>query len=255
MDIKFITDICKKAGAIGLKYFGRTTGNLKKDNTLVTEADIEIEKYLRREVSLRYPDQTILGEEAVSQERVKSDVVWAIDPVDGTRAFHHGFPIWSVSVGVIKNGEAWMGAVYAPVLDGLYYTDGERSFYNKMELVPGPGGIDPNSCFLVPGIFSRSWDINYPGTCLALGSTALHLCYVGQGAAAGMFAIKAAIWDLAGGAAILRPLGISLRYLSGERASFKELYDGREARPLIVCPDANFEVLSRSIIQKSAKRA
>ena len=250
MDIEFIIEISKKAGKIALKYFGATTGNLKKDNTLVTEADMEIEEYLRHQVSARYPDQAILGEEGEKGERVDADIVWAIDPVDGTRAFHHGFPIWSVSLGVIKEGEPWMGVVYAPLLDDVYYSDGEKSFYNKVELNPPTGGIDLNSCFLVPGPFTKSWQIDYPGTCLALGSTALNLCYVARGAAVGMISIDAAIWDFAGGAALLRPLGIHLQYLSGERVDFKELYDGQKAPPVMACPEANFETLSQSLKQK-----
>ena len=103
IDIPWLLGIVGKAGEIALSHFGRTKGTLKSDNSWVTQADLDVEAYLRKELASTFPDDAVLGEEGDDPPPTSSNV-WAIDPIDGTRAFNHGLPVWGVSIGLLING-------------------------------------------------------------------------------------------------------------------------------------------------------
>ena len=74
--------------------------------------------FLRGEINAKYPDHAILGEEG--GQKGGGSYRWIIDPIDGTTAFVHGQPFYSVSIGVEKDGQMVLGAVNAPVLGDLF---------------------------------------------------------------------------------------------------------------------------------------
>ncbi len=99
----------------------------------VTEADREAERALRALIGREFPDHGILGEEHGS-ENISSRNVWVIDPIDGTRAFISGLPVWGTLVGLTVDGDAVAGMMSQPFTGELFYADGQRSHYE------GPGG-------------------------------------------------------------------------------------------------------------------
>ena len=242
IDIRWILNITRKAGEIALSHFGRTIGRLKADNSWVTQADLDVESYLRKELDSARPNDAVLGEEG-DDPPPTSPVVWAIDPIDGTRAFNHGLPVWGVSIGLFENGEPTMGAFFLPVLGDAYYTDGASAFCNGRALIPRTPALDDNALLLVSeGAFKRL-RIDFPGKTLSLGSAAAHLCYVASGSAVGAFD-HASVWDYAAGAAILKVLGMRLRYLSGRTVDFEELFRLKTApEPTLAAPDIHFGAL------------
>lgn len=251
IDIRWILGITRKAGEIALSHFGKTKGTLKADDSWVTQADLEVEAYLRKELGSARPNDAILGEEGVDPPPT-SPVVWAIDPIDGTRAFNHGLPVWGVSIGVFKNGEPSMGAFILPVLGDIYYTDGASAFCNGRPLRPQSPALDANAILLVSEGAFKHLRIDYPGKTLSLGSAVAHLCYVARGSAVGAFD-HASVWDYAAGAAILKVLGIRLRYISGKTVDFEELFRLKEApEPTLAAPDIHFGALQYAF--RSAER-
>ncbi len=246
IDISWLLHLADQAGEIALSHFGNTQGTLKPDNSWVTQADIEVEAYVRKELAAGRPDDAVLGEEG-DNPHPQSPVVWAIDPIDGTRTFNHGLPIWGVSIGVLENGIPRLGVFALPALGDVYHTDGVTAYYNGEPLSPPEPVIDPNAVFMVNETGYRSFRIDYPGKLLSLGSAAAHLCYVARGSAVGNME-DAAIWDYAASAAILRVLGIPFRYLSGAEVDFADLYDGRSVpEPTLVCLPRHFDALQRAI--------
>ncbi|SIQ15131.1 histidinol-phosphatase, inositol monophosphatase family [Rhizobium sp. RU35A] len=99
----------------------------------VTEADRAAELAIRAEVARRFPEHGMLGEEHESFG-LDRDHVWVIDPIDGTRAFISGVPVWGTLIGFYTNGRAHMGMVDQPFTGERYFADGERSWYR------GPDG-------------------------------------------------------------------------------------------------------------------
>ena len=121
MILDVIGDLAKRAGAIcQAEAAGMTEGRVeyKSVHDLVTPVDRKVEDFLRQEISARYPDHAILGEErGVSGA---SDSCWVIDPIDGTNSYVHGLPGYTVSIALQREGRSVAGAVYAPVLDLLF---------------------------------------------------------------------------------------------------------------------------------------
>lgn len=118
--IPFLTEIAKGAGDITLKYFQSDLHvDRKADESPVTIADREAEEYLRREILRRFPDDEILGEEFGGNVDAGKRRRWILDPLDGTRSFVRGVPLYGVLIGVESEGEIIAGAVNIPALGDL----------------------------------------------------------------------------------------------------------------------------------------
>ena len=85
----------------------------------VTEADKGAERAIRSLISQRYPDHGVIGEE-YGEDRPDADFVWVLDPVDGTRAFIAGLPVWTTLIGLRHNGTPVLGSIGQPFLDEIY---------------------------------------------------------------------------------------------------------------------------------------
>ncbi len=242
IDVEWLLRITRKGGELALSYFGKTRGSTKADDSWVTEADLAVECYLRSEINSKYSDDSILGEEG-DDPHPRSGRIWAIDPIDGTRCFNHGLPVWGVSVGMLEEGVPVIGAFFLPVLDDLYHTDGIKTFLNGVPLPPPDPPIETNALLLVSESVLGDQRIDFSGKLHSLGSTAAHLCYVIRGSAVGALG-QAHIWDYTACAAMLHVLGIPFRFLSGEAVEFAEIYDGRRvAEPTLICPPEHFQAL------------
>jgi len=138
-DLIAVQDIIRTAAEHSLPvYYRRSTADYKSDGSIVTEADLVMQQALTSGLAERYPDIQMLGEE-ISESRQQevlqgSGDFWCLDPVDGTTNFHATMPLFSVSLGLISNGEVVMGIVYDPnrreffgaVRNQGFWIDGER---------------------------------------------------------------------------------------------------------------------------------
>ncbi len=246
VDIGWLLDVVREAGDIALSFFGRSTGTLKPDNSWVTEADLAVESAVRKALVEARPGEAILGEEG-QDGPPDSHAVWAIDPIDGTRAFNHGFPVWGISIGMLIDGLPVVGAFYLPVLGDLFHADGQDAYCNGISLSPPDPPIDPNAVLLISEGAFFDLRVDYPGKILGFGSATAHLCYVARGSAVGTID-RASIWDYAAAAAVLRAVGVPLRYLSGRQVDFTHLYDGRTVpEPTLICADRHFGSLQAAL--------
>ncbi|MGD9740567.1 MAG: histidinol-phosphatase [Bauldia sp.] len=99
----------------------------------VTIADREAELAIRREIEKAFPDHGVIGEE-FGATNAGADRVFVIDPIDGTRSFIAGLPIWGVLVGLLVGGRPAFGMMAQPFTGERYFGDGSRAWYS------GPGG-------------------------------------------------------------------------------------------------------------------
>ncbi|MBK36334.1 MAG: inositol-phosphate phosphatase [Gemmatimonadetes bacterium] len=246
LDMEWLIDLTRRAGDTALEYFGKATASLKADDSWVTEADLAIEQFIREKLRASLPDDYVIGEEGDKVAPPTAHRVWAIDPIDGTRAFYHGFPIWGVSVGLIVEGRPHAGVFVLPAIGDLYHTDGQIAYLNGSPLPRPSPKVDVNAVFLISEGAYQDHTVNYTGKVLSLGSAAAHLCYVARGSAVGAMD-RAGVWDYAAGAAILSVLGIQARYVSGSAVVFSDLYDGRTvSEPTLFAADPVFETLQNA---------
>ena len=85
----------------------------------VTEADKGAERAIRQMVAARYPDHGFIGEE-YGEDRPDAEFVWVLDPVDGTRAFIAGLPLWCTLIGLRRQGTPVLGSIGQPYIGELY---------------------------------------------------------------------------------------------------------------------------------------
>ena len=107
------------------RRFGDVLNKLEGGFDPVTEADREAEKAIRALIRAEYPGHGILGEEFGS-ENASSEHVWVIDPIDGTRSFISGIPLWGTLVGLTVEGDAVAGMMAQPFTGELFYADRRR---------------------------------------------------------------------------------------------------------------------------------
>lgn len=115
--LPFLTRLVSGAGEITLRYFQSALQiDRKGDATPVTAADRESEEFIRAEIERAFPHDEIVGEEFGTTGSVESGRRWIIDPLDATKTFIHGVPLYGVLVGVESNGELIAGAIAIPAL-------------------------------------------------------------------------------------------------------------------------------------------
>ena len=102
----------------------------KSDKTPVTEADRGAEELMRRMISARYPDHGILGEE-LGAHRADAEFVWVLDPIDGTRSFASGCPLFGTLIALLHHKQPVLGAIHQPVLHQLLIGDGNNTTLNE----------------------------------------------------------------------------------------------------------------------------
>jgi histidinol-phosphatase len=116
-------DATRQAGRLALRYFDASVQvQWKENNTPVTIADQQAETLLRDQLLGRFPQDGFLGEESGSTDGA-SGFRWIIDPIDGTRSFVRGIPLWATLVGLEFGGEPVAGACFLPAFgnDGVMY--------------------------------------------------------------------------------------------------------------------------------------
>jgi histidinol phosphatase-like enzyme (inositol monophosphatase family) len=129
-----------EAGRATLHYFQREDleVELKPDDSPVTAADRQAERLLRQRIASAFPHDGILGEE-FGERPGQSGYRWILDPIDGTKSFVCGVPLYGTLVGVEHQGESRVGVIYMPALDEcVYAAQGTGAWYTKADSAPRP---------------------------------------------------------------------------------------------------------------------
>ena len=216
-----------EAGTILFKYFGRpgigksNLGVEYKDANKtdpVTRADTEVQQFLAKEISSRYPGHGIVGEEDKDKKGFVPETVWILDPLDGTRNFLHGLPAFASSIGVLHKGVIVAGAIFLPwpgesegivlhsSLGGGARINGERLATPQIE------SVDPAGIGTLPGSFSATFKfdggfVTKSGELRMAGSIAYELALVALGVTQYAVICGAHLWDAAAGISILTESG------------------------------------------------
>ncbi len=198
-------------------------------NNLVTEADHASEKLIISIIRESFPDHYILTEETGAHP-TDSQYKWIIDPIDGTVNFANGIPICCVSIGIEKDGEMLMGAVYNPFIEEFFFAEKDKgAFLNDQQIHVSKKNVLMESC-LVTG-----FPYKYPesGALLEtfgsfikagvpvrrLGSAAIDLCWVACGRFDGYYEYSLNAWDSAAGFLIVEEAGGKVTDFKGNRYS------------------------------------
>jgi histidinol-phosphatase len=136
-------EAAKEAGRITLDYFGRSDLDveLKCDDTPVTAADRRAEEHLRTRIAAAFPMDGVLGEEFPEQPGT-SGFRWILDPIDGTKSFIHGVPLYATLIGVEFEGRSVLGVIRLPATDeAVYAAHGLGAWHVKADQSPRPARV------------------------------------------------------------------------------------------------------------------
>lgn len=131
-DLQLAVSLAREAGELALEYYSRKSLKVdtKRDASPVTEADRRAEELIRRRIAAAHPADGLYGEEFREQPSA-SGRRWIIDPIDGTRSFIHGVPLWGVMIALEECGRLRLGVVNFPALGELYHAErGAGAFMN-----------------------------------------------------------------------------------------------------------------------------
>ena len=131
--IKFALTITEQASEIPRRYF-RSGFDIdhKQDESPVTIADRETEQFIRNALQKQFPDHAIFGEE-FGRDNIDSEYEWIIDPIDGTRSFVCGMPLYGMLLALLKHGLPEFGIIRMPELGEVYSGDGKSANRNQSE--------------------------------------------------------------------------------------------------------------------------
>ncbi len=223
--LREIKELALRAGAYMLSRLGRTRSRKKGKKDLVTEVDLYVEEFYKNELSRRWKEFGFLAEER-NAEVPDAELFWAIDPLDGTNNFAHGYPVFCTSIALMQGKEVLLGVVYDPTREELFYSDGEGAFLNRKRIrVSEISRLeDALVCTGFAYRFSSDSDNNV-GHFIAFlhraqgvrrdGSAALDLCYVACGRFDGFWEPNLKPWDTPAGALMVKCAGGRVSNFSG----------------------------------------
>ena len=203
------------AGIMAMGYFRRDVKTWTKDNSSpVTEADYMVDRFLGQTLTAARPQYGWLSEESTDSEaRLSKKRIFVVDPIDGTRGFIRGDDCWTICLGVVENGTAVSGVIYAPARDELYQAvAGKGAKLNGAPLVRRSHPLD-RPIIAAPGAVHS--ELEAAGLDYVRGpsmpSLAYRLVQVATGVLDGAVARRGAQdWDIAAAAIILSECGITL---------------------------------------------
>ena len=214
------TEAVMSAGIILLNHWGKLTTVEEKGHPgdLVTEADKEAEAEILKVLNRHVPNHQILAEES-GQIGQNNDYLWAIDPVDGTTNYAHGYPVAAISVGLMIEGIPQVGAIYNPFRQELFRAaKGLGATCNRRPLKVSQTDRLNKSLLVTGFAYDRreTSDNNYAEFCYLThltqgvrrsGSAALDLTDVACGRLDGYWERGIRPWDVAAGIVLVEEAG------------------------------------------------
>jgi myo-inositol-1(or 4)-monophosphatase len=210
--------IAREAGALLAELFTQPMEiSYKRRSDLVTVADQRSEALIVERLRHHFPDHAIVAEEG-SGHRAPSDYCWYVDPLDGTTNFAHGFPVFSVTLGLVYRGEVIAGVVYDPTREELFTGERGAGAYLNDRRLQVSRTEKLGECLVATGFppFATNHDLNiqfyFRFTELShgirrAGSAALDLCSVAAGRFDAFWELKLNPWDKAAGSLLVTEAG------------------------------------------------
>ncbi|MDF1802544.1 3'(2'),5'-bisphosphate nucleotidase CysQ [Thalassovita sp.] len=232
-DLELLTDAAREAGRIATRFSGKTAKTWHKPGDLgpVTEADLAVNDMLHAELAAARPGYGWLSEETEdTAARLDQEMVFIIDPIDGTRSFIEGANTWAHSLAIARNGIVTAAAVYLPLKDKMYTAAaGQGAFLNGVP-IRASKRVDLTGASMIaakPNFDTSNWRRGLvPDVKRAYRpSLAYRLSLVAEGRFDSMLTLRDSWeWDIAAGDLILREAGATVTDRFGAPLRFNNLH-------------------------------
>ena len=247
-DIEYLKTIVREAAIEEvLPRFNAIGYEIKNDGSLVTDADLAVDKRICKALASAYPDIAFLSEEMNLDEQQdllsSSSKLWCLDPLDGTSNFAAGFPLFASSLALIVDGEVQMGISYDAIRDEMFSAEkGKGAFLNGEPLVCHTSGLSLDRSIamfdvkrLKPDLAMRLLNEKPYRSHRNLGASVLELAWMAAGRGQLYLHGGMKLWDLAAGSLIYSEAGGQSCTLDGDDI-FKATMTPRS---VILSPDSD----------------
>ncbi len=239
----FAMDIIHHAGEKALNYYGKGQHQIKFDEGLVTEAELQLTNLFQDQLHAHFPQHHLFKDTFENQKYSHEGqrYLWIFDPLDGVANFQAGIPIWGISVALIENFWPVFGAFYMPATGDLFYAQaGRKAFWGNQEIHISPlEVITDESLLLTYSRFHLHYNCLFPGKVRALGCTAAHICYVAMGRADAAVIANESFQDLAAARVIIESAGGRICKFDGSDFHLNDYLDGQriDGHLIVSSPD------------------
>jgi len=205
----------------------------KAPKDFVSFVDRLSEERIRNYLKKVFPGHAVLGEEGGIEG--SGDLVWVVDPLDGTKNYLGGFPVFAVSVALVDASMGFKplaGAVYLPYFDDLYYASVGGGAFKNGRPIKVSGKTELKKCFFTYGFPSKA-KRNLEAYCSIVlelfkkvgalrrpGAAAADLAFVAEGVFDGTFEFELKIWDVAAGTLLVEEAGGRVEWLNFDEKSW-----------------------------------
>ncbi len=217
--LEFAKKLAKESGRILMKNLDQNKKQRQKSNfNPVTPIDILVENYIIDCIKKKFPTHNIISEETGLIDN-DSIYTWIIDPLDGTINYIHKYPHFCTSIALFKENSPFLGVVYNPNLDELFYSQINKGAFLNNEKIKVSDVRTLEEAHLATGFsYKRGKDFDnsiekfkkvlYSSQAVRRdGAAALDLCYVACGRYDGFWVYGLQIWDIAAGIIIVEEAG------------------------------------------------
>jgi len=261
-----ILDFMFEAGRISLKYIESSNPTYKKDQSVLTIADQKISDLLHEKLRdlVQTSEHLIIDEEDPRVRELcddallqKAKYIWVCDPIDGTRPYANRMPHFGISLGVLKDRKPWLGAVYFPMMNELFFADGDEAFYisdpftpkeKRKPITPVQDPLNNRSILMCdPEVFRLFPNYRTHLQLQVSGTSVVDLTWptIGRGCGA---ILGPYVWDFCGAWPVAHAAGLKLREIKNgnvlekiDAGLFKENWRLREY--YILSSDENFKTI------------
>jgi len=234
-DLKELVNIARDAAAKAAAHIRASAAppasewTVKNRNDFVTEVDRRTEALITDVLLARAPGSAVVGEELTPDSRTAAEVVWIVDPLDGTTNFLHGYQQYAVSIGATVSGKLAVGVVHDVPRDLVYHGwSGNGAWCGDRRLAVS-ANADPGRALIGTGFPFKNQDeiprfleqlnsvLSGSSGVRRAGAASLDLVDVAAGRLDGFWELSLAPWDVAAGGLLVREAGGVLTTLDGSQ--------------------------------------
>ncbi len=224
--IEVLLPFLKKVGKLSIDKQNEITGCNKVDGSIVTETDIKISNMFQKLIKKNFNGHSILDEEKALKDKklreniAKSEYVWIIDPIDGTKTYFHGSSLFGLALSLYRNCKPVFGLIYLPATAQMIYND-ENGVYRitniftrnetKLQIFFQPKELNKNSLVYFPVKNAAQYIKDYKFTFIDGYSAYIYAFDVLANIAQGAFLKdNISMWDVYSTLPIANKLGIKI---------------------------------------------
>jgi myo-inositol-1(or 4)-monophosphatase len=249
-ELEFAKALAQEVATLARSRQATLSTQEKSNRSFVTDLDLDIEHLIRARISKAFPDDVLTGEE-LETAGGQGSRRWCIDPIDGTGNLVHGFPLWSISIGLVDGELPAVGVIAVPPLRELFWAsqgagawlDGQRIHSVDAHRFHDHDNVSVSTNAL------RSLDARtIPGRIRDLGSACCELAFVSCGRVRASIFQGEQTHDLAAGAVIAAEAGCRFARLDGPFLSAGEfVLNAPITSPTLIAPPGRLQALKASV--------